>query len=390
MSSNSPDSPQQSDPLMRLGQQLQEKADMADREGYDESFHISLEIARKVLPFLGDHRIAATPENYIIFYLYFEGSNEVVRQVVDTYLESGTPWTEQTTKEIYRALFSSQANLEFIRRNEEAARRVRELTQGIIEETSQTAEVADRTSQTLTRSMAEMDKLVNDTTFTTWLKNTLQQVREVSQVSSELSHSLRRKEGELEELVDSIKQVEMLALTDDLTRLANRRAWEKRLEAEFTRYKRYRHPCSVALGDLDDFKQINDRYGHLVGDQALKEVAQILDNSLRTVDFVARYGGEEFTLLMPDTNLGEARLVCDRLRQRIDETRFTVRGQDIKITMSFGIACFHESDPGPNAALERADQAMYLAKIRGKNRVCGEDELTDESCHWEKSPPEKS
>ncbi|MGE0826490.1 MAG: diguanylate cyclase [Candidatus Binatia bacterium] len=165
-------------------------------------------------------------------------------------------------------------------------------------------------------------------------------------------------------------QLEHLAREDVLTGLANRRRFEERAREEGVRAQRYRHPLSVLLADLDHFKSINDTYGHAFGDTVLKEVGQTLLRYCRTSDLCARYGGEEFVLLLPETELEEARKVAERLCAAVRSLSFHQPSGPISVTVSFGAACMnHEFPQTLEEMLEQADQALYRAKRSGRDRV---------------------
>jgi diguanylate cyclase len=337
-------------------------------------FSISLEIARQVLPFMGQHSIPATPENYMIFYLYFEGSRPLVNETVNDFLNSDQPWSEETTNRVFEQLFSPRANLRLMRLNEEIVRQVRETTRVIIEETKAAAKLAHRTSQRMDTSLKEADRMNVDAAISQWLASTLKDVRLINEANRNLGGSLRSKGEDLEAVTATLAKMETMALTDELTQLANRRAWDQRLASEFERYMLNGAPCSLLIVDVDDFKNINDSHGHLVGDQALKEVARLMVNCLRPSDFSARFGGDEFVFLLPGTDLKEAYKLAEQARKVIQSANFAVRGTKHPLTASIGVASFHTSDPKADAALERADKAMYLAKSRGKNIICAEDD----------------
>ncbi|KIX12333.1 GGDEF domain-containing protein [Dethiosulfatarculus sandiegensis] len=337
-------------------------------------FNMSLEIARQVLPFMGKHSIPATPENYMIFYLYFEGSRPLVNETVNDFLHSDESWTEETTNRVFEQLFSPRANLRMMRLNEEIVRQVRDTTRVIIEETKAAAELAHRTSQRMDTSLKEADRMNVDSAISQWFASTLKDVRLINEANRNLGGSLRSKGEDLEAVTATLAKMETMALTDELTQLANRRAWDQRLASEFERYMLNGSPCSLMLVDVDDFKNINDNHGHMVGDQALKEVARLMVNSLRPSDFSARYGGDEFVFLLTRTKLEDAYKLAEQARKVIQSANFTIRGKRRPITASIGISCFHTSDPKADAALERADKAMYLAKSRGKNSICSEND----------------
>ena len=161
-----------------------------------------------------------------------------------------------------------------------------------------------------------------------------------------------------------------LATIDGLTGLYVRRYFDSRLREELERSRRFGSPFSVVLLDIDDFKKLNDTFGHAVGDRVLRDVAASMRRSLRGVDIAARYGGEEFAFILPRTGMVDAHAVAERIRHDVAELRAAHEGRVLRITASLGIACYPESAPADVAALlERADQALYRAKQAGKDRV---------------------
>ena len=167
-------------------------------------------------------------------------------------------------------------------------------------------------------------------------------------------------------------QLRAIATTDTLTGTHTRRHFFDLAEVECGRSSRHLRPISVALIDLDHFKLVNDRFGHRVGDDALRLVADTVRGKLRRHDLLGRYGGEEFALLLPETSLDGARLVVDRIRQAVAALAFTHHGDPVPLTISAGVV-FRLPDEPLATALERADAALYLAKDQGRNRVCAVD-----------------
>jgi diguanylate cyclase (GGDEF)-like protein len=161
-------------------------------------------------------------------------------------------------------------------------------------------------------------------------------------------------------------RLEELSLTDSMTRVANRRAFDERLEDAFEHARRYERPLSLVMIDVDHFKLINDTHGHDAGDRALRVVAEVLADSSRHSDFVARIGGEEFAVLLPETALFEAMQFGEKLRCNIAIAQ-TATGP---ITVSIGVANMPHSRIATRANLfHAADQALYRAKANGRNRV---------------------
>jgi diguanylate cyclase (GGDEF)-like protein len=159
------------------------------------------------------------------------------------------------------------------------------------------------------------------------------------------------------------------ALVDGLTGLANRRHAERSLETEFARAERFGGPLAVVLCDLDDFKEVNDRHGHLVGDDVLRELATVLEATVRSVDIAARWGGEEFVLILPGTDAAGGAQFAERARAALaDRTILTQDGVPVRVTASFGVASWPEHG-ADDELLGAADSALYQAKHKGKNRV---------------------
>ncbi len=178
----------------------------------------------------------------------------------------------------------------------------------------------------------------------------------------DITRQLEKKNLQLSEALTTIKKI---TNTDPLTGILNRRALEKIIKREISFARRHNLPLSFVMIDIDRFKRINDTYGHEVGDYVLKSFAKIIHKSIRHEDILARFGGEEFILLLPNTNIDSALEVCERIRQKIEKTKF--KGIKEKITASFGIAELLQTDEGVDV-LKRADDALYEAKRKGRNR----------------------
>lgn len=171
---------------------------------------------------------------------------------------------------------------------------------------------------------------------------------------------------ERDQMLEKLKE---LAITDGLTKLYNSRYFYTQLNKEIDRQNRYRHPLSLLILDIDNFKTYNDTYGHLVGDKILQWLGKIIRQCLRTMDSAYRYGGEEFTILLPETNLAEAVNVANRIQDQLMQETFEIMSGDVvHVTMSIGVSEYHPKEDIASF-IHRADQAMYMSKEKGKNTV---------------------
>ncbi len=184
-------------------------------------------------------------------------------------------------------------------------------------------------------------------------------------------NSLRRNEDKLkaawlsaENVAESMYE---LAVTDYLTGLSSRHKIDETLTYEISRAQRSSHPLTVILMDIDNFKSINDTYGHVTGDVVIRDIAALIRESLRPIDFAGRWGGEEFIIISPETNLKAAMGYTEKLRKRLEEARFEGPG---RVTASFGVAQWKKGELS-NEIVSAADEMLYKAKHSGKNRVEG-------------------
>lgn len=174
----------------------------------------------------------------------------------------------------------------------------------------------------------------------------------------------------IERLMKLNRELEALSVTDCLTKLDNHRRVQEELATEFERAKRQNSPMTVLFADLDDFKMINDFYGHLFGDQVLREVANILRRTVRSIDIIGRYGGDEFLVIMPNTSSQQASLIAERARAAVHDHVFTDGTNSVKVTVSMGVASYPAPDiRGKEDLVRCADLEMLRAKEQGRDRI---------------------
>ncbi len=217
--------------------------------------------------------------------------------------------------------------------------------------------VGDMETSILSMEEKDLDNLFREDITSLMIKNKALEV-EAKQTEERL-----RKQTEI------IAELRSKLRLDALTGLLNRRAFETDLKKELAGIKRYKYPLSIIMIDLDHFKNINDNYGHTVGDKVLKKLAEVLKTGIRETDSAYRYGGEESMLLLPHTPAAEAKKIAERIRNRIAAFRFVIKSSEptLKITVSAGLTQAKRTE-GQKQLVNRVDTALYKAKKEGRNK----------------------
>jgi len=199
------------------------------------------------------------------------------------------------------------------------------------------------------------------------------EIGHLTRVFNMMIERLRRSHAEVRAVNQALHEqnqlLETLAVTDSLTGLYNRKKLDDILVDQFARFRRNHRPFAVLMLDLDNFKSVNDNYGHVAGDEVLAHVAVVLKQAVRNVDYVARYGGEEFVVVLVEIALEAALDIAERIRSEVEIPRFGASNTLISITVSLGVTHSREGDNGPEEVLARADHALYEAKRAGRNQV---------------------
>lgn len=207
-------------------------------------------------------------------------------------------------------------------------------------------------------------------------------MEKLTHLSARLKETIRKTRGELrktrQDLNENAKLIERLkaeldkykemAIIDELTGVFNRRGIMELLRREVARSERFKLPLSVAMVDIDDFKKVNDTFGHITGDKVLKAVATIMKSVIRKIDMIGRYGGEEFLVIFPNTPKNNARIAAEKLRKEVESHKFKYKDREFKVTISIGVAEYEDGD-STESLIAKADEALYRAKSAGKNRV---------------------
>ena len=319
-----------------------------------ERFYLTVaRVAKKTLHHMVEHRIPMLPDIYSRhFYRFLSSTDQESREIFE----------EQQRNDLKKVCNQQYQGLTIMK---ELAETIDELDQV----TGDHTERLDNHLLCLKASekngnFAHLKKDITDN-----LNLVIYNNNEIHSNIVDAQETVKKLQGEMEEVAD-------MATIDELTGLYNRRALFSRLMEEHSRAKRYGQGFSLLLIDIDDFKDVNNEYGHQVGDSILKDLGTFLRQNLRDSDFPARFGGEEFICIMPSTDIDQAVQAGNKIRQKLSQAKFNSKQTDVslQITVSIGIATFAPDDEIDNL-IKRADDALYMAKRRGKNQIATEREL---------------
>ena len=326
------------------------------------------EFAKNAFERIFKEGLSATPDIYELWYVYFSGQSPEITRAIDILIANEQKVTEERCRELYSRFLSDAKYVELVRRaGDEINSTIRNVT-GVVRDVKAATEeysinLENVTSQvSSTSSPQDLQKVLTNIVSDT--KNMLARNRTLEQELDKSSHVM-------EELQRDLENVRREALTDGLTGLANRKAFDNELRRITEESSITGGTFALLMVDIDYFKSFNDNYGHQVGDQVLRLVARTLTDGVKGRDVAARYGGEEFGIILPDTNLQAAVTVGNALRKAVATKDVVNRNTGDKlgrITMSVGCA---EFSPGENLQdlIERADAALYTAKHNGRNQV---------------------
>ncbi|TYO89668.1 GGDEF domain-containing protein [Oceanicella actignis] len=335
--------------------------------GFDEDFEAQEALARKALDLAHARRLPPTPRVFEVLYGYVRGEPEGLRNAVGALLERDESPALSAIERIYEEHLALGA----------APVRLLSLGQTLDGEMGEVVERLARRETEDARFMGALTRIregVNLLSRASTVREAAESLIDVTGAhaaqTSDLTSQLRAARRKIEDLSRDLKDLREAAYLDHLTQLPNRRRLDAVLEAEIAAAPE-RGPLCFALADIDRFKQLNDRYGHAVGDSVLKEFGRILKLNLKGKDTPARFGGEEFAMVLPATHLMGARHIAEKIRQELAAKSFVVaetRERLGTVTVSVGVTQLREGEDAA-ALIKRADELLYKAKEAGRNRV---------------------
>jgi diguanylate cyclase len=334
-------------------------------------FDYATAVANRANRLMSQHRVPPTPNNFSVWFNYAVGASPALRKTIDILIANKRNFDSAANRDLYVTYVSPRSEVEDFP----------EQLQSVISSAKQFLGTAISDNRTQIEALGEVSsqcQTINDPRPI--IEKLVMELSNATTRASALETNFIETSEELDKIRDSLKLAEQHSNTDALTGLANRRALEEFFRSAQIVAMETGEPLSVLMIDIDHFKKFNDSYGHQVGDQVLRLVAKVLQESVRHGDLTARYGGEELMAVLPGANIEICAGVAERVRRRISEARLTRRttGEEISnITVSIGVAQFRLAESA-EAMVERCDRALYQAKRSGRNRTVTESGIEAE------------
>jgi len=335
---------------------------------YSHSHDKAQSFATQAIGQLTSKGLAPTPESFELWYVYFSGENPEVSNALDRLLDKGEAITDEHCHAIHQSFLSEVNEAERVKnagdRIQNTIKDINNVVGNVQETTEDYSEKLNTVSGRLSDDMTqdEVSGIISDVQ-----SNTQYMISQNKALEAELSKSV----GVMADLQGELDMVRKEAVTDSLTQIPNRKAFDQAIEELVEGHKEEGTAFSMILMDIDHFKKFNDTFGHLVGDQVLRLVAKTLVDGVKGKDTAARYGGEEFAMLLPETNMHGAMMLADRLRKDVEAKEVVNRASGEKmgrITMSGGVAEYIANEEISDF-IARADAALYVSKDKGRNTV---------------------
>jgi diguanylate cyclase len=313
-------------------------------------------------------RQSASPRNYEIWYTYATGYNPSLNAKINETLAQGGTLTDPDLEQIYESYLSPTRLTE----------RIDKVGSQVMDEIEQVMAMVDAavgSANSYSESLADVTQKLGQSKDREGLRaiveGLVQTAKEMEQSNQALEARLNASKQEINVLQDNLEVVRTESLTDPLTQLANRKHFDNTLERAIADARTKNEALTLLLTDIDHFKNFNDNFGHLTGDQVLRLVAMSVKQNVKGQDTAARYGGEEFAVVLPNTVLRSAITVADHIRRAVMTKELMKRstGEHLgRVTISIGVATLRKGDT-PQTLIERTDACLYAAKRHGRNRV---------------------
>ncbi len=333
---------------------------------YNETRDRSIEILRQALPLMSRQRASFHPLSFTLWYEHIAGLNPELTRILEARLASSVALTDDDVQRLYAQLIAA--------RDVKVLEALQQRLRTVLEDTAQSAATASAEAAQFDRDlqehMSQLSVQLDGESLRKIVGSLVHDAQHMHSVAFELSRKLESSTREVSLLTESLQRTQSEALLDSLTGLKNRRGLESAIE-DLLRDASGLAGSALLLADIDDFKSINDTFGHVLGDKVIRSVAHVLQTSIKGRDVAARFGGDEFAVLLPQTTLAGAATLAEQIRESVARGRIhRADGRESigEVTLSVGVAVAGHGE-SMEGLIERADAAMYVAKRSGRNRV---------------------
>ena len=312
--------------------------------------------------------VAPTPYNFLIWYSHCSGRDPELSGTLLGLEASGLGFSPSRCAELYERFFGTARQVRVI---DETCDRIEATMARLLDQVDGLSTEAGAYGERLERFSDKLRTAAGSQGLRGLVAKILEDTRAMLTRAQHLEAELASSSARLSELRTDLASAQREANTDSLTRIANRRCFDRELHLAAEHAQAKQVPMCLLMADIDHFKAVNDRYGHQIGDQVLRLVAQVLTSCVKGRDLAARYGGEEFAVILPQTSLDGARTLAEQIRRAVatHRIRFKASGRELgTVTLSVGCAQYRPGEP-LSELIQRADEALYHAKRLGRNRV---------------------
>jgi diguanylate cyclase len=331
-------------------------------------------LAKTALALMSDVGVVPTPDNYELFYTYASGANLEMGQIIDKMFSDRLPFTSDVLDGLRNSCLSSARTTQAL---DNASVQVATTLNALLEKLESAGRDAGDYGRTLSRASGELGAALSPDEIRHLVDSLSTATQTMETRTRVLEDELNRSSEQVNLLKSQLEDVRKESLTDSLTNVANRKAFDAELQAATSETHEGGETAALMMFDIDHFKTFNDTWGHQTGDQVLRLVAHCMSENVKGRDTVARFGGEEFAVILRRTTLDNATRLADQIRTYVQSRKLVKRSSgDVlgTITVSAGVARLGAGDT-PASLIQRADACLYRAKNGGRNRVVSEDEI---------------
>ena len=331
---------------------------------YTDAAQQASENLRRVLPLINQHKTPVNPVNYAVWYEYVSGSNQALSDAIDTRLDKNEPITTEVTQNLYE----KYVLMGMPERLEKANNGITLVVNNTLKNLNKAESTAGECAADLSNTENVLENCTDIEVLKAVVHDILSNTQTLTASSNELKQELAKSSREMKRLSSELATVKEIARIDGLTGLLNRGAFDKELLALC---KKSEGSIALIMFDLDHFKQLNDTFGHVVGDKVLQFFSSLLKKHAGNNHITARYGGEEMAMILFDVSQRQAVDMAEGIRTELADSKLKQKQNDQTLgqtTVSAGVSLFQLGDT-PNSLIDRADKALYLSKENGRNQV---------------------